>query len=69
MTTLSNNDKSITINFETPIKRQEVLKKQTVYTVKLPEITCDNENDALQIQQQVNEFVNTIVRDLLKDKE
>lgn len=68
MTTVSNKDKTITVNFNTPIKQHEVIKKELLYTVTLPEITCDSKEDATYIQTKVNEFVNTLVRNLLKEE-
>lgn len=66
MTTISNKDKSISINYDTPIEKKEVVKKETKYKVVLPEVTCDNEDDAVQIHMKVCEYVSTLVKDLLK---
>ena len=70
MMVLSDKDKSIKIDFNTPITQKEVITKKLVYTVTLPKITCSNEQDAIQIQTKVNEFVSTLTKNLLKnDKE
>lgn len=69
MVTLTNKNKTVTMQLNTPIKKQEVITKETVYTVVLPEITCNNEDDAIHIHMKVSEFVNTLVRDLLKEEE
>lgn len=66
MTTLSNKDKSISINYDTPIEKKEVVKKETKYKVILPEVTCDNEDDAVQIHMKVSEYISALVKDLLK---
>lgn len=66
MTTLSGNGKTISISRGEVITKKEVVTKSTAYVATLPEITCDNMNDAVYIQTQVNEFVNTLVKDILK---
>lgn len=69
MTTLTNGDKTVKIDFGHTIKTKEVITKDIIYVVELPEVTCDNEKDAKYVQDKVNEFVTRLVNKEILNKE
>lgn len=68
MTTWSKGDKIISISFGEGIAKKEIIEKNVIYTVALPEITCNKQSDAEFIQQEVNACVNDLIKNML-DKE
>lgn len=73
MTTLQNGDRKIDVTFgsttiETktiPSKKNVYTIKENVYTITLPTITCNNEQDAKTIESTVNKFVSNLVKEIL----
>lgn len=70
MTTLKNGEREISIEFgTTTATTKKVTTEKKVYVIKLPTISCNNEEDANKIQTTIDEFVSNLVKDILKDKE
>lgn len=69
MITISNGNKTIKISFGNTVRKLEICTRELVYTVTLPEVTCNNEADAKYIQEKTNQFVNTLIKELLENKE
>ena len=70
MTTLKNGEREISVEFGTTTATiKKVTTEEKVYVIKLPTISCNNEEDANKIQMTVDEFVSNLVKDILKDKE
>lgn len=73
MTTLKNGDRKIDVTFgsttvETktlPSKKNVYTIKEKIYTVTLPTITCNNEQDAKTIESAVNKFVSNLAKKIL----
>lgn len=63
MTTISNNNKSISYKLENDIT---VINNHT-YKVNLPTIICSTEKDAVYMQEFINEFVNDLSKKLIKE--
>ena len=71
MITLKNGDREIDFTLSsTTVETKTVTNKTTVehttYTPELPKINCNNESDAVRIQEEINAFTNKLVKDLLK---
>lgn len=70
MTTLKNGEREISVEFGTTTSTiKKVTTEEKVYVIKLPTISCNNEEDANKIQMTVDEFVSNLVKDILKNEE
>lgn len=70
MTTLKNGEREISVEFGTTTATiKKVTTEEKVYVIKLPTISCNNEEDANKIQMTVDEFVSNLVKDILKNEE
>lgn len=77
MTTLKNGDRKIDVTFgsttvETktlPSKKNVYTIKEKIYTVTLPTITCNNEQDAKMIESAVNKFVSNLAKEILSKED
>ena len=69
MTTFTKGNKNISICFGEIKVEADNTVKDAIYTITAPKITCNNESDAILIKDEVNKFVNTLVKNLLKEKE
>lgn len=77
MTTLKNGDRKIDVTFgsttvETktlPSKKNVYTIKENIYTVTLPTITCNNEQDAKTIESAVNKFVSNLAKEILSKED
>lgn len=77
MTTLKNGDRKIDVTFgsttvETktlPSKKNVYTIKEKIYTVTLPTITCNNEQDAKTIESAVNKFVSNLAKEILSKED
>lgn len=67
MTILSKGDKTISVSFGEGISKKEIVEKNIIYTVALPEITCNKQTDAEFIQQEVNAYVNSLIKNMLDE--
>ena len=66
MTTLKNGEREINIEFgTTTATTKKVTTEEKVYVIKLPTISCNNEEDAKIISTTVNEFVSDLVKKVL----
>lgn len=66
MTTLKNGDRKIDfILGSTTVETKTVINREKVYTVTLPTITCNNEQDAKTIESTVNKFVSDLAKEIL----
>ena len=68
MTTYSNGDRNIQVSLSYTLHEE----KETIgrlYIPELPTIICNNRSDAENIQQQVNNFINDLAKNILKEKE
>ena len=62
MTTLEGKDKSISITFSNDI----TILSSNEYQLNLPTISCTKMEDAEYMQTRINEFVNNLIRELVK---
>lgn len=66
MTTLKNEGREISIEFgTTTATTKKVTTEEKVYVIKLPTISCNNEEDAKTIDTTVNKFVSDLVKEVL----
>lgn len=66
MTTYTQGAKSISVTFGEIVMEKNIKAKDVVYTVTAPKIVCDNEEDATYIKNEVNTFINTLVKNIIK---
>ena len=70
MTTLKNGEREISVEFGTTTTTiKKVTTEEKIYIIKLPTISCNNEEDAKTIDVTVNKFVSNLVKDILKNEE
>lgn len=66
MTTLKNGEREISVEFgTTTATTKKVTTEEKVYVIKLPTISCNNEEDAKTIDTTVNKFVSDLVKEVL----
>ena len=66
MTTLKNGEREISVEFGTTTTTiKKVTTEEKVYVIKLPTISCNNEEDAKTIDVTVNKFVRDLVKEVL----
>ncbi len=66
MTTLKNGEREISVEFgTTTATTKKVTTEEKVYVIKLPTISCNNEEDAKTIDVTVNKFVSDLVKKVL----
>lgn len=66
MTTLKNEGREISVEFgTTTATTKKVTTEEKVYVIKLPTISCNNEEDAKTIDTTVNKFVSDLVKEVL----
>lgn len=66
MTTLKNGEREISVEFGTTTETtKKVTTEEKVYVIKLPTISCNNEEDAKTIDVTVNKFVSDLVKEVL----
>ena len=66
MTTLKNGEREISVEFGTTTETtKKVTTEEKVYVIKLPTISCNNEEDAKTIDTTVNKFVSDLVKEVL----
>lgn len=66
MTTLKNGEREISVEFgTTTTTTKKVTTEEKVYVIKLPTISCNNEEDAKTIDVTVNKFVSDLVKEVL----
>lgn len=66
MTTVNNGNRFIQFSLSNTILTNKTTVEHTTYTLELPKINCNNESDAVRIQEEINAFTNKLVKDLLK---
>ena len=66
MTTINDGNRFIQFSLSNNILANKTTTKCTTYTPELPKINCNNESDAVRIQEEINAFTNKLVKDLLK---
>lgn len=70
MTTLKNGEREISVEFgTTTATTKKVTTEEKVYVIKLPTISCNNEEDAKTIDVTVNKFVSDLIKEVLKNEE
>ena len=70
MITLKNGDRKIDFTLSsTTVAAKTVTNKEKVYTVTLPTITCNNEQDAKTIESTVDKFVYDLVKEILSKED
>lgn len=66
MTTLKNGERKISVEFGTTTTTiKKVTTEEKIYIIKLPTISCNNEEDAKTIDVTVNKFVSDLVKEVL----
>lgn len=67
MTTLQNGDRKISVEFGTiEAKTKKITTEEKTYIVTLPTISCNNEDDAKNIDTTVSKFVSDLIKEILK---
>lgn len=66
MVTINNGDRFIQFSLSNTIVTNKTTTECVTYTPELPKINCSNESDAVCIQEEINAFINKLVKDLLK---
>ena len=70
MTTLKNGDRKINFTLgSTTVETKTVANREKIYTVTLPTITCNNEQDAKTIESTVNKFVSDLAKEILSKED
>ena len=70
MTTLKNGNRKIDFSFgSTTVETKTVTNREKVYTVTLPTITCNNEQDAKTIESATNKFVSDLAKEILSKED
>ena len=70
MTTLKNGDRKINFTLgSTTVETKTVTNREKIYTVTLPTITCNNEQDAKTIESTVNKFVSNLAKEILSKED
>ena len=70
MTTLKNGDRKIDFTLgSTTVETKTVTNKEELYTITLPTITCNNEQDAKTIESTVNKFVSDLAKEILSKED
>ena len=70
MTTLKNGNREIDFTLgSTTVAAKTLTNKEKVYTVTLPTITCNNEQDAKTIESTVNKFVSDLAKEILSKED
>ena len=70
MTTLRNGDRRIDFTLgSTTVETKTVTKKEELYTITLPTITCNNEQDAKTIEATVNKFISDLAKEILSKED
>ena len=70
MITLKNGDRKIDFTLSsTTVETKTVTNKEELYTITLPTITCNNEQDAKTIESTVNKFVSDLAKEILSKED
>ena len=70
MTTLRNGDRKIDFTLgSTTVETKTVANKEKLYTITLPTITCNNEQDAKTIESAINKFVSDLAKEILSKED
>ena len=70
MITLKNGDRKINFTLgSTTVETKTVTNKEELYTITLPTITCNNEQDAKTIESTVNKFVSDLAKEILSKED
>lgn len=70
MITLKNGDREIDFTLSsTTVETKTVTNKEELYTITLPTITCNNEQDAKTIESTVNKFVSDLAKEILSKED
>ena len=70
MTTLRNGDRKIDFTLgSTVVETKTVTNREKVYTVTLPTIICNNEQDAKTIESTFNKFVSDLAKEILSKED
>ena len=70
MITLKNGDREIDFTLSsTTVETKTVTNKEELYTIILPTITCNNEQDAKTIESTVNKFVSDLAKEILSKED
>ena len=70
MITLKNGDREIDFTLSsTIVETKTVTNKEELYTITLPTITCNNEQDAKIIESTVNKFVSDLAKEILSKED
>lgn len=70
MITLKNGDREIDFTLSSiTVETKTVTNKEELYTITLPTITCNNEQDAKTIESTVNKFVSDLAKGILSKED
>lgn len=71
MTIVSNNNSSIKFTLSNQIQlgiEDDSSRKIDEYVIEMPIIKCDNMNDAINLQKEINTFVSDLITKTMREK-
>lgn len=69
MTIISNKNKTIQFSVSDKIDVKKEPNMPAIYSLKTPTIMCNNIDDALRMQKEINTFISHLVNNIMKEKE
>lgn len=68
MTIVSNENKTIQFSLSNNIKIEKEPNVPTTYSLEMPIILCDNADDAINIQNEINMYVTNLLNSIIREK-
>lgn len=68
MTIVSNKSKTVQFSLSNNIKIEKEPNMPATYSLEMPVIICDDADDALNIQKEINTFVSNLLNDMIREK-
>lgn len=68
MTIISNENKTIQFSLSNNIKIEKEPNVPTTYSLEMPTILCDNADDAIKIQNEINVYVTNLLNSIIREK-
>lgn len=68
MTIISNKDKTIQFSLSNNIKIEKEPNLPATYSLEMPVIICDDADDALNIQKEINTFISDLLNNMIREK-
>ena len=68
MTIVSNKSKTVQFALSNNIKIEKEANEPATYVPEMPTIICDNADDAINIQKEINTFVSNLLNGMIREK-